>query len=426
LEDTGAGRVFRAGDARDLAANARIVLADLDGYRSALTDDVRQGALWDAQAETLIDVYASLIGTPDGRGGARVTSANIKEARPTGYDSRFRGSHLVIGPRNMAGQAYRIAQAVTDELGIRATSYALETGAFRFPADHHISRDDWFDPAWQAHQIRTLEVTASHVLAESGTGIYGSLNGGFVDEQLAQMRAAGLEAAVLLHGSEIRDPRRHRELPFSPYATDHPLIAELETATERLRKHLDGLDVPFFVTTPDLMADVDADWLPVVIDIDAWSMPDPDERDRPVVLHLPTNGLLKGSDHVDQILGHLAEEAVIDYDRRAGHLQPYEVVEAIRGADIVVDGIVLGAYGVMSCQTMAAGRLAVANLDELGELRGSCPIVDASPCNLEERICDLANDRGSWAARREAGRSFVREHHDGRYSARQLRDFLGA
>lgn len=426
VADTGVGSVFRAGDAADLASKVTTMLGDLDIYRAALTDEVREGALWNTQAATLIETYGSLVGVPEAPPTERrITAVDIKEARPTGYDSDFRGPHLVVGPRNMAGQAHRIARAVQSELKIPAASCVLDTGTFRFPADHYVSRDDWFDPAWQAHQMKRLAVTATHVLTESGTGIYGALNGGFVDEQLPQMRAAGLDAAVLLHGSEIRDPRRHRSSPFSPYATDDPLIADLEAATERLRGHLEGIDLPMFVTTPDLRADVDATWLPVVIDIEEWEMVAPEERDVPVVLHLPTNGLLKGSDYIDEILFRLAEDGVIVYDRRADHLEPGDVAAAIQGADIVIDGIVLGAYGVMSCQTMAAGRLAVANLDQLGELRRSCPIIDASPSTLEERIRDLVADRSSWDARRADGMSFVREYHDGRYSARQLSDFLG-
>ena len=427
LADTGVGLVFRAGDEVDLAAKVTAMLEELDTYRAALTDEVRERALWNAQAATLIETYESLVGIPEVQPTeSHITATDIKEARPTGYDSDFRGPHLVVGPRNVSGQAYRIARAVESELEIPATSFVLDTGTFRFPADRYVSRDDWFDPAWQTHQMKQLAVTATHVLTESGTGIYGALNGGLVDEQLPQMRAAGLDAAVLLHGSEIRDPRRHRSSPFSPYATDHPLIADLEAATKRLRGHLEGLDLPMFVTTPDLQADIDATWLPVVVDIHEWEVAAPQERDVPVVLHLPTNGLLKGSDHVDAILFRLAEDGVIVYDRRADHLEPGDVAAAIQGADIVIDGIVLGAYGVMSCQTMAAGRLAVANLDQLGELRRSCPIIDASPSSLEERIRDLVADRSSWEARRADGMSFVREYHDGRYSARQLSDFLGA
>ena len=74
----------------------------------------------------------------------------------------------------MAGQAHRIARAVESELKIPAASCVLDTGTFRFPADHYVSRDDWFDPAWQAHQMKRLAVTATHVLTESGTGIFGA------------------------------------------------------------------------------------------------------------------------------------------------------------------------------------------------------------------------------------------------------------
>lgn len=411
---------------RDLADKALEMLADLDSYRATLTPELKRMSSWDAQAEVLIGVCNRLLGRAPS-GTVHVAQASIVEQDPYELWGDYRRKRLAIGPRNMAGQAFRVARAVEQHLGIDAVSFALDNGRFAFPCDHLITKDAWKDPAWQMHQLRLLSSTCTHAITESGTGLYGALNGGFIDEQIVQMRKDRLEVAVLLHGSEIRDPHRHRSLPFSPYASDDPLIGDLEQAVARLRRHLDGLDVPFFVTTPDLRADIDAEWLPVVIDPAPWAALDPAfERDTPVVLHMPTNGLLKGSDHVDEVLFALEREGLIDYLRPTESMQPADVAATIEKADIVIDGIVLGAYGVMSCQTMAAGRIAVANIRDLGGIKGSCPILDADPSTLGAVLRDLLSDRDSWGEIADAGRAFVDEYHDGAFTAQQLTGFLGA
>jgi hypothetical protein len=263
------------------------------------------------------------------------------------------------------------------------------------------------------------------VIAESGTGILGSLNGGFIDEQLDMLQEDGLQVAVLLHGSEIRDPHRHRSLPFSPYAVDDDLTRALERATSRLRRHLDRIDLPIYVTTPDLVTDIEATWLPVVVDITVWgnikeTVPGP----KPKILHLPSSSRLKGSEYVDRAVRELESQSRVEYLRPDGPLRSREVRSLVEQADIVIDQLTIGAYGLMSCQSMAAGRVTVANTRDIGSLRATCPIVDADPGNLRSVLVDLLDNPNSWTHLGQAGRDFVQKYHDGRFTARTLRPFL--
>lgn len=424
-QDHGTGLVCAHSDPEDLASTATEMLDDLDRFRSRITPELLRHVSWDAQAERLVDIYDRLL---DHR-SPRPIHVRHPEVGQTGTPAAGDDSQppcLAIGPRNMAGQAFLMARAIEDHLHVPAASFALDDGRFQFPADHVITPANWTDPAWQRDQIQLLCANFTHAITESGTGLFGAVNGGFVDEQLPLLSEAGIEAAVLLHGSEIRDPRRHRHRPYSPYATGAPLIDRLDTATTRLRRHLDGIGLPVFVTTPDLLQDVAATWLPVVIDTEAWAGLRPAfDHERPVVLHLPSNGLLKGTDYVDEVLSAMEAEGEIAYLRPTGATQPHEVATLIERSDVVVDGIVLGAYGVMSCQALAAGRLAVANIQDLGTLRSGCPIIDADPSNLGDALRNVLRDRAAWEPRIAEGRAYVRAHHDGAMTASILSEFLG-
>src|SRR5690606_40172359 len=111
------------------------------------------------------------------------------------------------------------------------------------------------------------------------------------------------------------------------------------------------------VSTPDLLLDAPrAVWLPVVVDPQRWRSENPVlTRARPVVVHVPSNPWLKGSDVVDAELTRLAERGVVDY-RRVSGIASAEMPAVLAEADIVVDQLRMGLYGVAACEAMAGGR----------------------------------------------------------------------
>lgn len=64
LRETGAGEVFTAESVDDLVRAARVLLADLDGHRGAITPELRKSRTWECQEAPLLGVYAELVGPP--------------------------------------------------------------------------------------------------------------------------------------------------------------------------------------------------------------------------------------------------------------------------------------------------------------------------------------------------------------------------
>ena len=99
-------------------------------------------------------------------------------------------------------------------------------------------------------------------------------------------------------------------------------------------------------------------------------------------------------------------------------------------ADIVVDQLALGSYGVAACEAMAAGRIVLGHVSE--QVRSAAqeaagldlPILEVTPDSIVERIRELLADRESARDTAARGPEFVRTLHDGRRSASVLADFL--
>ena len=195
-----------------------------------------------------------------------------------------------------------------------------------------------------------------------------------------------------------------------------------------MRRWLSIWPFPVFISTIDLRRYVPRGrWIPVVVG-DHWFAAAPPinvERPRPRVLHLPSRRELFQSEQVDQICTRLHDEGLIEYRSVTG-IPPAEVRALVEWADIVIDKIGLGGYGVMGAEVMASGRLLIGDVDQIvrDELP-DLPLIQRSIHTLDQVIRDLVADRSTWATRATAGQAFARTYHDGRYSAGVLAKWMG-
>lgn len=412
LAELGLGVPFAAGDPAALAESVRRVLADIDVYRARLSGPVVRSLLSRPEQTALLRAaYRGLLG-PLSAADAGVTS-------------------VWVGPTNSAGQGYAWARALDRyHPDVRTEVCTLDRiSAFSFPTDVRVAPDSWGSRSWSLAHRRDVRRRFSHVLMESGLGVFGALGGGELGGDLAALRQAGISAAVAFHGSEVRSPRLHRQLePTSPFRDqDGDLGVRLQQTCDRIMRQLEDFDGPRFVSTPDLLDYVpDAQWLPVVVDLAEWAPGPPVlERATPVLLHVPSNPELKGSAVFEPIAQRLAERGLVEY-RRAENVAVEDMPALVRDADIVFDQFSLGLYGVQAAQAMAAGRVVVSYVGDRirAWLPVQLPIVEATPQTLVEVVERLLEDRD--AAREQAARGpeFVARFHDGRLAAQTLARWL--
>lgn len=436
----GVGAVFVAGDASSFATSLRTMLDTLPQLRHHIAETAElEPYRWEHQARSLRDLYRTLLG-PDALGepaqasllGDLTEVAELRDDRP---------SVLGIGPANMAGQASAWADAVQKYLpGVRTHVVVVDRNLpILFPGDqtvpsHVYSRDAEWSQKFQA----TAQQEWTHALLESGRPLFGFRNGRDFEGDARVLRAVGIRVGLVLHGSEIRDPRRHAMLtPWSPFTDpEDELTARLQAQRDVLWGKVDAFlsegQGPVFVSTPDLLGDVPgAIWLPVVVDPEAWvGGMQPLDRDVPVVVHAPSRASLKGSAAADEVLQSLADRGLVDY-RRAQDVKPADMQLLIRDADIVLDQFALGSYGALACQAMAAGRVVVGHvLEDVRRIASGAagmplPLVEADPSTLGGVIEGLLADREAARTAAVAGQGFVARLHDGRNAADLLTQHLG-
>ncbi|MFA4895775.1 glycosyltransferase [Microbacterium sp.] len=345
------------------------------------------------------------------------------------------GTRLFIGPVNSAGQGYAWARAAEGSGDVFATDFMYRgpDDVFGYRADQVVDTVYFRTNArWQRAQRRAVARRYTHVLVESGRQIFGTSVP--VAEQISELQRRGLRVALLWHGSDIRRPSRHaqREVdsPFLPGGyRETERLEEIAAANHAL---LASTDLPVFVSTPDLLAEVpDAVWLPVVVDPDAWTSDlEPITSGKPpVVVHAPSNAGLKGSDRIAPVLRRLHSEGIIEYREISG-VRASDMPGVYGAADIVLDQFSLGIYGVAACEAMAAGRIVISHVsedvrDSVRRLTGDAlPIIQSRIDELESVLRSIIADPTAARAVADEGPEFVRRNHDGTRAAEALRTFL--
>jgi hypothetical protein len=343
---------------------------------------------------------------------------------------------VLIGPVNSAGQGRAWAEATSRHCkGVAAQNMTFRRPgtALNFPADYVVANETFRrDRKWSKRFQRHVTDSFTHVVIESNASLFGA-GGATSARDVPVLSDAGVEVALLAHGSDVRVPSVHSAWePWSLFPSlDPDYVATLEKRSRAAAEYFATFLGPVFVSTPDLLRFVpNARWLPVVVDIEQWRHERSSfSHERPVVVHAPSSSTLKGSDQLDPILEDLSSRGWIDY-RRVQGVAPAQMPEVFRDADVMVDQFGMGIYGVAACEAMAAGAVVVSHVSDFfraqveRETGRRLPIVEATPATLTSVIERLLDDRDSARGVAADGLAFVGEVHDGRTSARVLGDEL--
>lgn len=341
---------------------------------------------------------------------------------------------LLIAPTNSASQAYYWARAAETMPGVSARNLAVGYGSAGISVRPDVAvrkNVGYYSRLWARRQRRAILKGFTHVLYEAERAILPAIYGSDLRDEIDDLRDHGITVGMICHGSDVRTPSEHalRE-SHSPFGEPlDGLTQTLEKNTAVNRALLSDLKAVTFVSTLDLLQYVpSASWLPTLTDPSRWLNLPPIQLGsrKPVVAHIPSRSALKGTAAVRAAMHLLQEEGLIEYVEVEGI--PYEQMpQWISRADVVIDQVSMGLYGVASVEAMLAGRLVVAQAgpfirEKTKELTGwSLPIIEANPDTIEDVIRDIARDPTSFERIVDEGRQFALEVH----SRQRVCDALG-
>jgi glycosyltransferase involved in cell wall biosynthesis len=157
----------------------------------------------------------------------------------------------------------------------------------------------------------------------------------------------------------------------------------------------------------------EAEVIPPGIDLSAYAPVPPPDRARPVILHAPSSRRRKGTEHV------VAACAGLDADLEIVEgLHHDEARKRYEAADIVVDQLNSGWYGLLAIEAMALGKPVVGYIHDEAARRTEeafgvrLPIVSATKETLADTLRRLVVDPAERRRLGEEGRAYVERVHD--------------
>lgn len=358
------------------------------------------------------------------------------------------GLRVLHGPVNIGNQPWALSRAER-RLGLRSELVVASGNWLQFPADKVLSRDGASLWGRIRRVLFGLAAPLNHdVIHYYFARLYALPDTLVLDEgwrsrlalaEVGLARLLGRRLVMTLQGCDVRIAEHSQARNAWTMCAEGrcPFVATCLSSQDRKRlaaiRHLLPLMDAVFYVNPELGHEVpDGRFLPYAnVEIDAFTAQPPSDKGRPLIVHAPTNGGIKGSPYILAALERLKDR--YDFDLEIVENRPHaEAMEIYRRADLAIDQINAGWYGGFAVEMMAMAKPVVCSIRQAdlrfvpGEMVRDLPVYDVRPERLAEDIASVLDRRSEWRERGLASRAFVeRWHHPDRIAARMAAVYTG-
>lgn len=329
---------------------------------------------------------------------------------------------ILHAPENIGGMAGVLARAQR-AMGADAWSYSDQPNHFQYPADYTAS---------SISERLSNAVTFSRQFDIFHFYFGRSLLGASLLD-VRPLALLGKKIFFSFCGCDIRDEKATtHNYSVSACANCFPKLCSPNR--EHARAAAERFGRVNFVSTPDLLEFLPrAVLLPQAVDfelVDQIRREPAPRRDpnRFVIVHAPTNRQIKGTRYLLDAVTRLQE---LHYPVELSLIEKRSHAEALRlyrAADVAVDQLLVGSYGLFAAEMMALGVPTIAYLrpDLRPQYAEAPPLIDAGPMTLEGVLRDCLEGRQDLGPLRAAGEAFARRVHHPEILARRCLDAYAA
>ncbi|MFO1445000.1 glycosyltransferase family 4 protein [Bacillus sp. Bva_UNVM-123] len=240
---------------------------------------------------------------------------------------------------------------------------------------------------------------------------------------LPLLKEMGKKMVMHHWGSDVRSVKMVRKL--NPYQLPPTYFTDLQIDRQlkQLANYIDTAIVQDYEAYPyvkDYYKKVFV--LPLACNVENFEVSYPSESNhKPTIIHAPTNRSFKGSIHVKEAIKKIQGKAEFTY-QIVEKMSHEKALEIYKKADIIIDQLLCGTYGMFSVEAMAMGKPVVAFIrdDVRKKFPASLPIVQATPETLADVLLKLIQNPKERHELGIAGRRYVEEYHSAKRVTNEL------
>lgn len=325
---------------------------------------------------------------------------------------------IVMAPVNISGQPITLVRELQSRgVDISLVQYANEATGHKFGYER--DKIVVYNNANRADiQAKTIEqalrdgVGVFHFWLRSMffAGIYDHFTG----FDIPIIRSYGRRVVYRFTGQDLRIKSQHIERnPYHAYRYGY----ETKIDEYKQRKYIDFLKEnvdKFMVQDLELHEFCpEATIVPRSLNLAKLNFSGPINKDVPLVVHAPSNPEIKGTPLVRKAVDDLKADGFKFNYREISNLQHKEAMDLYRAADIIVDQLHIGWYGVLAMEGMALGKAVVTYVrEDLYEKHTPrIPIANANPDTVKNVLRSVITDYELRAELGRDARKFVEDVH---------------
>lgn len=320
---------------------------------------------------------------------------------------------ILHGMSELAGQGWYSVLGLR-KLGLNAQMVEWQANPFGYPYDHllNIDPNKKYLLPWYAVKIGTFFI---YSLFRYNVFHFHYGRSICLNHDLGILKLLGKRVVFEYHGSDIRDPQ-------ITYKLTHQLAFENDVLDDKIKRINNKIcrsvrtilfhDDELIAHLPKYHGDIFV--VPLRIDTEKFCPVYPEERvDTVKIVHAPSNRSIKGTEFVLNAVAALKEKYTIELIL-VENMPQDEAKKIYADADIIIDQLVIGTYGVFAIEGMALGKPVITYITD--EMK-SCfpeelPIISANSETLMETLEDLIADGVKRRKAGIAGRKYIENYHD--------------
>jgi len=331
---------------------------------------------------------------------------------------------ILHGPENVAGQATAISRSQR-KLGYKSDVLIFQQSHYKYECDFNLNLAKY--PNFLHPIIKLLYFPFFFVSYDTFHFHYGhTLLPKFIDLYIIRYigRAFGKRALMEYWGSDILQfelAKRYTLISETTLRSVYPFLddSQQQKKIELISKLVDRTLVgdysllPFSPGSVVVRQAIDYSEIPFVgVDMGKRTIN---------IVHAPTKRGIKGTDIIVREVERLRKEGFPIELVLVENVPHADAMEIYKGADIVVDDVLQGPYGIFAMECMALGKPVLARIDEklMSHYQG-LPILNTPPDKLHDNILMLVRDPSMRDELGRKGRRYIEENHDGMKIAQQL------
>jgi glycosyltransferase involved in cell wall biosynthesis len=338
------------------------------------------------------------------------------------------GPRVFLGLENIAGIFTSLKKGF-NELGIDADYYSITPHMFSYKTDKIIK----YSPSPVVRKLQKfflmlkMALRYDYFIFDSE----GTLLPDFKDVRL--FKKFGKKCVVVFTGCDVRMPEHVAGFKWNcclecndAYKVHVGCFLETKPAkTKKIEANFDLIVCP-----EEAAGDLSKKYFNILFPVDAnkFTVTPPETQKRKLrILHAPSSEVYKGTHHIIPVIESLKQKYDFDF-KKIQEVSIDELYKEVQQADLLIDQMLVGFYGVLSTEAMAMGKPVICYIrpDIWEKIKDDCPVINADPDTLEQTLENILKNPEMLKEIGIKSRKYVEKYHDAKVIAKQYLEILQA